>query len=156
MTAEKLFCIPHFKQLFMEKGNYDEGFGLEQHKDKWSNKVVGGSTVDQTATNGTSNGVEKLQNGDEEAKLPTTNGNGIHHDEEENLEEDVDIIEHANGTEGHHTEEDVEEPYTSHEEEPEELVKLRVDEDLDVLQQQVGHLELDEAILDGPLIAVDN
>ena len=22
----------------MEKGNYDEGFGLEQHKDKWSNK----------------------------------------------------------------------------------------------------------------------
>ena len=38
VRAEKLFCIPHFKQMFMEKGNYDEGFGLEQHKDKWSNK----------------------------------------------------------------------------------------------------------------------
>ncbi|KAI7696169.1 hypothetical protein SSS_10333 [Sarcoptes scabiei] len=36
--TEKLFCIPHFKQLFMQKGNYDEGFGREQHKDKWSNK----------------------------------------------------------------------------------------------------------------------
>ena len=24
----------------MEKGNYDEGFGLEQHKDKWNNKCI--------------------------------------------------------------------------------------------------------------------
>ncbi|KAH7643163.1 protein-methionine sulfoxide oxidase mical3-like [Dermatophagoides farinae] len=57
--ADKLFCIPHFKQLFMEKGNYDEGFGLEQHKDKWSNKTNGGksSTIATTvtvATNGKS------------------------------------------------------------------------------------------------------
>ncbi|CAG2108832.1 unnamed protein product [Medioppia subpectinata] len=40
ITAEKLYCIPHFKQLFMERGNYDEGFGLEQHKNKWTNKCI--------------------------------------------------------------------------------------------------------------------
>ena len=33
-----LFCKPHFKQLFKLKGNYDEGFGYEQHKYKWVNK----------------------------------------------------------------------------------------------------------------------
>ena len=34
------FCKPHFKQLFALKGNYDEGFGHEQHKTKWgSNKA---------------------------------------------------------------------------------------------------------------------
>jgi hypothetical protein len=31
----KIFCKPHFKQLFKLKGNYDEGFGKEQHKKKW-------------------------------------------------------------------------------------------------------------------------
>ncbi|KAK5638384.1 hypothetical protein RI129_012679 [Pyrocoelia pectoralis] len=31
-----LYCITHFKRLFITKGNYDSGFGLEQHKDKWS------------------------------------------------------------------------------------------------------------------------
>jgi len=30
-----IYCKPHFKQLFREKGNYDEGFGREQHKTKW-------------------------------------------------------------------------------------------------------------------------
>ncbi|XP_023719688.1 intracellular protein transport protein USO1 isoform X6 [Cryptotermes secundus] len=34
----KLYCIPHFKQLFIAKGNYEEGFGLDQHKRKWSNR----------------------------------------------------------------------------------------------------------------------
>jgi len=29
------FCKPHFKQLFKEKGNYDEGFGRETHAKKW-------------------------------------------------------------------------------------------------------------------------
>eukprot|EP01137_Pigoraptor_chileana_P010225 Opistho-2@59527 len=29
------YCKPHFKQLFKLKGNYDEGFGREQHKKKW-------------------------------------------------------------------------------------------------------------------------
>ncbi|XP_069692977.1 uncharacterized protein [Periplaneta americana] len=32
----KLYCIPHFKQLFIAKGNYEEGFGLDQHKRKWN------------------------------------------------------------------------------------------------------------------------
>lgn len=31
-----LYCTPHFKQLFISKGNYDEGFGREQHKEKWN------------------------------------------------------------------------------------------------------------------------
>uniref|UniRef100_T1JBG5 LIM zinc-binding domain-containing protein n=1 Tax=Strigamia maritima TaxID=126957 RepID=T1JBG5_STRMM len=30
------YCTPHFKQLFISKGNYDEGFGREQHKEKWN------------------------------------------------------------------------------------------------------------------------
>ncbi|XP_068704066.1 caldesmon-like isoform X2 [Montipora foliosa] len=30
-----LYCKPHFKQLFKAKGNYDEGFGREQHKTQW-------------------------------------------------------------------------------------------------------------------------
>jgi hypothetical protein len=32
----QIFCKPHFKQLFKLKGNYDEGFGREQHKAKWA------------------------------------------------------------------------------------------------------------------------
>jgi len=32
------YCKPHFKQLFQLKGNYDEGFGGEQHKAKWNQK----------------------------------------------------------------------------------------------------------------------
>jgi len=31
----KLFCKPHFQQLFKLKGNYSEGFGVEQPKNKW-------------------------------------------------------------------------------------------------------------------------
>jgi len=29
------YCKTHFKQLFALKGNYDEGFGRAQHKEKW-------------------------------------------------------------------------------------------------------------------------
>jgi phage FluMu protein Com len=32
----KFYCKPHFKQLFATKGNYSEGFGLEQHKNRWN------------------------------------------------------------------------------------------------------------------------
>lgn len=32
---------PHFKQLFALKGNYDEGFGKEQHKTKWAPSTGG-------------------------------------------------------------------------------------------------------------------
>eukprot|EP00040_Diaphanoeca_grandis_P014540 m.73840 g.73840 ORF g.73840 m.73840 type:complete len:987 (+) comp24598_c0_seq2:43-3003(+) len=31
----KIYCRPCFMRMFKEKGNYDEGFGTEQHKMKW-------------------------------------------------------------------------------------------------------------------------
>uniref|UniRef100_A0A3Q3VYU3 LIM zinc-binding domain-containing protein n=1 Tax=Mola mola TaxID=94237 RepID=A0A3Q3VYU3_MOLML len=31
----EFFCIFHYQQLFRRKGNYDEGFGHTQHKNKW-------------------------------------------------------------------------------------------------------------------------
>ena len=31
-----IYCKTHFKQLFKVKGNYDEGFGRQQHKAKWN------------------------------------------------------------------------------------------------------------------------
>lgn len=34
-----LYCTPHFKRLFISKGNYDSAFGLDQHKEKWQNGV---------------------------------------------------------------------------------------------------------------------
>ncbi|XP_067935410.1 xin actin-binding repeat-containing protein 2-like isoform X2 [Watersipora subatra] len=30
------FCKPHYMQLFKQKGNYEEGFGKERHKNKWN------------------------------------------------------------------------------------------------------------------------
>ncbi|XP_024084720.1 LIM domain and actin-binding protein 1 isoform X14 [Cimex lectularius] len=35
LNNSQLYCLPHFKQLFISKGNYDEGFGSNQHKRKW-------------------------------------------------------------------------------------------------------------------------
>ncbi|RZC39291.1 uncharacterized protein BDFB_009590, partial [Asbolus verrucosus] len=35
-----LYCTPHFKRLFISKGNYDTGFGLGQHKEKWNATVA--------------------------------------------------------------------------------------------------------------------
>jgi hypothetical protein len=32
----QFYCKVHIIQLFKEKGNYDEGFGREQHKTKWT------------------------------------------------------------------------------------------------------------------------
>ncbi|NWR26721.1 XIRP2 protein, partial [Tachuris rubrigastra] len=43
----KIYCKPHFKQLFKSKGNYDEGFGYKQHKELWSSKDQH-SSVDST------------------------------------------------------------------------------------------------------------
>lgn len=31
----EFYCISHYQQLFKRKGNYDEGFGHAQHKDRW-------------------------------------------------------------------------------------------------------------------------
>ncbi|KAK1879540.1 LIM domain containing protein 2 [Dissostichus eleginoides] len=32
------YCISHYQQLFKRSGNYDEGFGHKQHKDRWLQK----------------------------------------------------------------------------------------------------------------------
>ncbi|KAM3585148.1 uncharacterized protein V6R79_009054 [Siganus canaliculatus] len=34
----RMYCKPHYKQLFKSKGNYDEGFGQKPHKELWVNK----------------------------------------------------------------------------------------------------------------------
>lgn len=34
----RMYCKPHYKQLFKSKGNYDEGFGERPHKEHWSTK----------------------------------------------------------------------------------------------------------------------
>lgn len=33
----QIYCKPHFLQLFAIKGNYSAGFGLDDHKTRWSN-----------------------------------------------------------------------------------------------------------------------
>jgi len=33
-----MFCTSHYKQLFATKGNYDEGFGHDQHKKRWKSE----------------------------------------------------------------------------------------------------------------------
>ena len=33
-----MFCTNHYKQLFATKGNYDEGFGHDQHKKRWKSE----------------------------------------------------------------------------------------------------------------------
>ncbi|NXE31684.1 XIRP2 protein, partial [Ptilorrhoa leucosticta] len=43
----KIYCKPHFKQLFKSKGNYDEGFGHKQHKELWNSKDQR-SSIDNT------------------------------------------------------------------------------------------------------------
>ncbi|KAI2799105.1 LIM domain and actin-binding protein 1 [Blomia tropicalis] len=130
VRAEKLFCIPHFKQMFMEKGNYDEGFGMEQHKDKWSNKTA------TTTTNGKSNGIDDAKmngNGSLETKTNGTNGNG-------HLEDHFDV--HSTDDEEHHEE-------ATSSLEPEE----REQEEYSYERDQIA--ELDDQPLDGPIIAVD-
>ncbi|KAI4901423.1 hypothetical protein NFI96_018553 [Prochilodus magdalenae] len=31
----EFYCVFHYQQLFRRKGNYDEGFGYQQHKNRW-------------------------------------------------------------------------------------------------------------------------
>ena len=44
------YCKPHFKQLFKLKGNYDEGFGREQHKSQWAEGDEGEGTPPAAST----------------------------------------------------------------------------------------------------------
>ncbi|XP_014615676.1 PREDICTED: uncharacterized protein LOC106793337 isoform X1 [Polistes canadensis] len=45
----KLYCIPHFKQLFITRGNYDEGFGVDPHKNKWATSSTNQANVSPIA-----------------------------------------------------------------------------------------------------------
>ncbi|XP_048508519.1 xin actin-binding repeat-containing protein 2 isoform X11 [Athalia rosae] len=45
----KLYCIPHFKQLFITRGNYDEGFGINPHKNKWASSNAGSPAMPITS-----------------------------------------------------------------------------------------------------------
>jgi len=49
---QKYFCKPHFKQLFKLKGNYDEGFGEKQHKEKWTHSETNLSPEEVIALTG--------------------------------------------------------------------------------------------------------
>ncbi|XP_021175088.2 uncharacterized protein LOC110368875 [Fundulus heteroclitus] len=46
----EFYCISHYQQLFKRKGNYDEGFGHTQHKDRWLHKDKGTDEPDARAT----------------------------------------------------------------------------------------------------------
>ncbi|XP_008846991.1 LIM domain and actin-binding protein 1 isoform X1 [Nannospalax galili] len=45
----RIYCKPHFNQLFKSKGNYDEGFGHRPHKDLWANKSENEETLERPA-----------------------------------------------------------------------------------------------------------
>ncbi|XP_023411963.1 LIM domain and actin-binding protein 1 isoform X2 [Loxodonta africana] len=45
----RIYCKPHFNQLFKSKGNYDEGFGHRPHKDLWSTKNENEETLERPA-----------------------------------------------------------------------------------------------------------
>ncbi|XP_069897020.1 LIM domain and actin-binding protein 1 isoform X2 [Dipodomys merriami] len=45
----RIYCKPHFNQLFKSKGNYDEGFGHKPHKDLWAGKSENGETLERPA-----------------------------------------------------------------------------------------------------------
>ncbi|XP_007936004.1 LIM domain and actin-binding protein 1 [Orycteropus afer afer] len=43
----RIYCKPHFNQLFKSKGNYDEGFGHRPHKDLWATKNENEETLER-------------------------------------------------------------------------------------------------------------
>ncbi|GAB1299840.1 LIM domain and actin-binding protein 1 [Apodemus speciosus] len=45
----RIYCKPHFNQLFKSKGNYDEGFGHKPHKDLWASKSESEETLGRPA-----------------------------------------------------------------------------------------------------------
>ncbi|XP_061695913.1 uncharacterized protein LOC133511214 [Syngnathoides biaculeatus] len=45
----EFYCMSHYQQLFKRKGNYDEGFGHIQHKDRWLQKDQGTEETDLTS-----------------------------------------------------------------------------------------------------------
>ncbi|KAI4586791.1 hypothetical protein MJG53_004578 [Ovis ammon polii x Ovis aries] len=55
----RIYCKPHFNQLFKSKGNYDEGFGHRPHKDLWASKNENEETLERPVQ--LPNAVETLQ-----------------------------------------------------------------------------------------------
>lgn len=51
----EFYCISHYQQLFKQKGNYDEGFGHKQHKDRWLQKNRGIDEPDSLTSPKTTN-----------------------------------------------------------------------------------------------------
>ncbi|XP_037702500.1 LIM domain and actin-binding protein 1 isoform X2 [Choloepus didactylus] len=45
----RIYCKPHFNQLFKSKGNYDEGFGHKPYKDLWASKNENEETLERPA-----------------------------------------------------------------------------------------------------------
>ncbi|XP_075407816.1 LIM domain and actin-binding protein 1 isoform X2 [Tenrec ecaudatus] len=45
----RIYCKPHFNQLFKSKGNYDEGFGHRPHKDLWATRNDSEETLERPA-----------------------------------------------------------------------------------------------------------
>ncbi|KAH0510685.1 LIM domain and actin-binding protein 1 [Microtus ochrogaster] len=45
----RIYCKPHFNQLFKSKGNYDEGFGHRPHKALWASKSEYEETTERPA-----------------------------------------------------------------------------------------------------------
>ncbi|XP_037091796.1 uncharacterized protein LOC119111985 isoform X3 [Pollicipes pollicipes] len=76
-NAGKLFCTPHFKQMFKTKGNYDEGFGLESRTKHWSS-----SHTDHSASNGTNGAAPRPGN----TPAETNGGSPEPRDADDNLE----------------------------------------------------------------------
>ncbi|XP_062385430.1 uncharacterized protein LOC134072653 [Sardina pilchardus] len=46
----EFYCTTHYQQLFKRKGNYDEGFGHKQHKDRWLLKTETDTATPETKT----------------------------------------------------------------------------------------------------------
>ncbi|XP_038156448.1 xin actin-binding repeat-containing protein 1 isoform X4 [Cyprinodon tularosa] len=46
----EFYCTAHYQQLFKRKGNYDEGFGHIQHKDRWLHKKKATDEPDANTT----------------------------------------------------------------------------------------------------------
>uniref|UniRef100_A0A669B3P0 LIM zinc-binding domain-containing protein n=1 Tax=Oreochromis niloticus TaxID=8128 RepID=A0A669B3P0_ORENI len=63
----EFYCISHYNQLFKRKGNYDEGFGHKQHKDRWLDKNKGTDEPDAKPTPKVSKNKLNISNGHREA-----------------------------------------------------------------------------------------
>ncbi|XP_051554882.1 uncharacterized protein LOC127441467 [Myxocyprinus asiaticus] len=80
----EFYCTSHYQQLFKKKGNYDEGFGHKQHKDRWlakteepypTNKISSARTTDLTHVDGSlglSAGVSPPQQKHRDAQLQSS------------------------------------------------------------------------------------